>query len=49
MNLLKGLLLSLIKVLNTLTNVYPEGHLHDCDNPSTDNPVILNQTILGTF
>ena len=39
----------LIKVMNTLTNIYPEGHLHDCDNPSTDNPVILNQTILGTF
>lgn len=49
MAVLKVKLKALIKVLNTLTNVYPEGHLHDCDNPSTDNPVILNQTILGTF
>ena len=49
MAILKTRLKALIKVLNTLTNVYPEGHLHDCDNPSTDNPVILNQTILGTF
>jgi hypothetical protein len=49
MALLKEKLKTLIKVLNTLTNVYPEGHLHDCDNPSTDNPVILGQTILGTF
>ena len=49
MNVLNGKLKKLIKVLNTLTNVYPEGHLHDCENPSTDNPVILNQTILGTF
>lgn len=49
MNVLKVRLETLIKVLNTLTNVYPEGHLHDCDNPSTDNPVILNETILGTF
>jgi hypothetical protein len=49
MNVLTTKLEALIKVLNTLTNVYPEGHLHDCDNPSTDNPVILNQTILGTF
>jgi hypothetical protein len=46
---LKAALRDLIKTLNTMTNVYPEGHLHDCDNPSTDNPVILNQTILGTF
>lgn len=49
MAVLKVKLKALIKVLNTLTNVYPEGHLHDCDNPSTDNPVTLNQTILGTF
>jgi hypothetical protein len=49
MNNLKVLLVDLVRVLNTITNVYPEGHLHDCDNPGTDNPVILNQTILGTF
>lgn len=49
MVILKGKLKELIKVLNTLTNVYPEGHLHDCENPGTDNPVILNQTSLGTF
>lgn len=46
---LKALLKVLIKTMNTLTNVYPEGHLHDCENPGTDNPVILNQTSLGTF
>ncbi|MBV9963770.1 MAG: hypothetical protein JO072_16125, partial [Parafilimonas sp.] len=46
---LNQLLNNLIITINTLSNVYPEGHLHDCDNPSTDNPVILNQTILGTF
>jgi hypothetical protein len=46
---LKALLKELIKTMNTLTNVYPEGHLHDCENPGTDNPVILNQTSLGTF
>jgi hypothetical protein len=49
MNVLKVRLRDLIKTINTMTNVYPEGHLHDCDNPSTDNPVILNQTTLGTF
>jgi uncharacterized protein len=49
MNTLKDKLKKLITVLNTLTNVYPEGHLHDCANPGTDNPVVLNQTILGTF
>ncbi len=49
MTLLVDKLKDLVKVLNTLTNVYPEGHLHDCDNPSTDDPVILNQTNLGTF
>ncbi|HSK12864.1 MAG TPA: hypothetical protein VK907_06585, partial [Phnomibacter sp.] len=49
MAVLRPLLKKLITVINTLTNVYPEGHLHDCDNPGTDNPVILGQTILGTF
>ncbi|MDZ4749825.1 MAG: hypothetical protein SH808_15195 [Saprospiraceae bacterium] len=49
MNVLSPKLVELIKTLNTITNVYPEGHLHDCENPSTDNPVILDQTILGTF
>ncbi|GEO11928.1 hypothetical protein [Segetibacter aerophilus] len=49
MNVLRIKLRDLIKTMNTMTNVYPVGHLHDCDNPSTDNPVILSQTILGTF
>ncbi len=49
LNNLHTALVELIKTLNTMTNVYPQGHLHDCDNPSTDNPVILGQTILGTF
>jgi hypothetical protein len=49
MNTLRGRLTNLIKKLNKLTNVYPVGRLHDCANPSTDNPVLLNQTMLGTF
>lgn len=39
----------LITVMNTLRNVYPEGRLHDCENPGNHNPVILNETMLGSF
>lgn len=41
---------TLVKQLNMLTTVYPEGVLHDCTNPTVDNDaVILNRTQLGTF
>ncbi len=40
----------LIQKLNKLTTVYPEGVLHDCDSPATDDDaVILDRTQLGTF
>lgn len=49
-NLLSDRIVALVKQLNTLTTVYPEGILHDCDNPiSDDDIVILNRTQLGTF
>ena len=39
----------LIQILFQLTNVYPEGTLHDCEESGPDdNPIILNQTALGT-
>ncbi|NOQ72216.1 MAG: DUF1508 domain-containing protein [Crocinitomix sp.] len=39
---------NLIAVLNTLRNVYPVSHLYDCQE-SQDSPVMLGQSILGTF
>jgi hypothetical protein len=39
----------LLAILSDLNNVYPEGTLHDCDESGPDdNPIILNQTALGT-
>ncbi|HEY9619690.1 MAG TPA: hypothetical protein V6C78_04935 [Crinalium sp.] len=39
----------LLASLTHLKNVYPEGTLHDCDESGPDdNPIILNQTALGT-
>jgi hypothetical protein len=39
----------LLASLTHLKNVYPEGTLHDCNESSPDdNPIILNQTALGT-
>ncbi|MEM7061810.1 MAG: hypothetical protein AAF572_01420 [Cyanobacteria bacterium P01_B01_bin.77] len=39
----------LINILSQLTNVYPEGTLHDCEESGPDdNPIILDQTALGT-
>ena len=41
---------ALIKTINTLTTIYPEGILHDCTKPTIDDDVIiLDQTRLGTF
>lgn len=39
----------LLAILTELKNVYPEGTLHDCEESDPeDNPIILNQTNLGT-
>lgn len=39
----------LLAILSELKNVYPEGTLHDCEESGPeDNPIILNQTALGT-
>ncbi len=40
---------ALIKKMNTLTNIYPEGVLHDCTEPVDDDAIILNRSTLGTF
>lgn len=39
----------LIKKINNMKNVYPEGVLHDCEHPSNDEAIILNQSSLGTL
>ncbi len=36
----------LIEILTDIHSEYPEAHLHDCDEGTT-NPVMLNNTILG--
>jgi hypothetical protein len=41
--------INLIKAISELNNVYPQGVLHDCDNPSKQESIILNQSSLGTF
>jgi uncharacterized protein YegP (UPF0339 family) len=44
-----GTLNRLLTILPELKNVYPEGTLHDCDESGPDdNPIVLNQTALGT-
>jgi len=46
---LSGSLNQLIDIMSRLKNVYPEGTLHDCEESSPeDNPIILDQTALGT-
>lgn len=40
---------ALMKKINNLTNVYPQGVLHDCTTPSDDESIILGQSALGTF
>jgi hypothetical protein len=39
----------LLRVFTRLSSVYPSATLHDCDDGSDDNPVRLNNTILGTL
>ncbi|MCB0396102.1 MAG: hypothetical protein KDD36_05590 [Flavobacteriales bacterium] len=39
---------NLIDILTRLRNVYPVGHLHDCEEDNTtENSIILNNSILG--
>jgi hypothetical protein len=46
---LPGRLSDLIEILTQLENVYPQGTLHDCEESDPDdNPIILDQTALGT-
>lgn len=40
---------NLIKAINNMKNVYPDGVLHDCDNPTDDDAIVLNQSALGTL
>ena len=39
----------LIRIFTELTSIYPTATLHDCDDGSDDNPVRLDNTILGTL
>jgi hypothetical protein len=39
----------LLKVLQSLTSIYPVAMLHDCRVPGGANPVVLGQTRLGKF
>jgi hypothetical protein len=40
---------ALMKKMNNLTNVYPQGVLHDCATPSDDEAIVLGASALGTF
>lgn len=40
---------ALIKVWRDLRSVFPEATLHDCIQGDDDNPVVLDNTMLGTF
>ncbi|WP_020535962.1 hypothetical protein [Lewinella cohaerens] len=39
----------LLRIFSDLTSIYPTATLHDCDDGSDDNPVRLDNTILGTL
>jgi len=39
----------LIRIFSGLSNIYPSATLHDCDDGADDNPVRLNNTILGSM
>lgn len=47
--MLHDAIVALVKKINNLKNVYPEGVLHDCNAPSEDEAIILNQSALGTL
>jgi hypothetical protein len=39
----------LIRIFSNLSSIYPSATLHDCDDGADDNPVRLNNTILGSM
>jgi hypothetical protein len=39
----------LLRIFQDLRSIYPTATLHDCDDGSDDNPVRLDNTILGTL
>ncbi len=39
----------LLRIFGELTSIYPTATLHDCDDGNDDNPVRLDNTILGTL
>ncbi|RMF01381.1 MAG: hypothetical protein D6772_04885, partial [Bacteroidetes bacterium] len=39
----------LLRIFQNLRSIYPTATLHDCDDGSDDNPVRLDNTILGTL
>lgn len=46
---LPSALKQLLAIFTQLHSVYPQGTLHDCEDEDTsDNPIILDQTALGT-
>ncbi|MHA7109553.1 hypothetical protein ACRTDU_05455 [Sunxiuqinia elliptica] len=45
----KEILDCLLRSLEKLNTVYPEGTLHDCVDGQVDNPMVLNLTSLGTM
>lgn len=42
-------LTALLRLFTRLSSIYPAATLHDCDDGSDDNPVRLNNTILGSM
>ncbi len=39
----------LLRLFSNLSSIYPKATLHDCDDGSDDNPVRLDNTILGNL
>jgi len=39
----------LLRIFTHLKSIYPTATLHDCDDGSDDNPVRLDNTILGNL
>jgi hypothetical protein len=39
----------LISILKLIHNEYPVATLHDCDESTQSNPVLLGSTALGTY
>jgi len=40
---------NLISVMRNIRSVYPVATLHDCDEEEGENPLLLDNTALGTF